>query len=132
MATSKSLLSKFALCLGLLSLVTAGCGGGEGPVDTYPREVVVEVRVTGTDPLTQATVQYSNDTGGSNIVDDAPLPFSASVTRTVERYDNVALSAETLGDGELTLEILVDGESVKKQSFAGDSSIVGTTVYLFP
>lgn len=129
MFAMKSLFSKSALALavGLLAVTSAGCGE---LAPTYPREVEVVYRVT-SDEVTGVNATYTNRTGGLSSVDGVELPYTVTVRPTIDRYDVFALSASGDGPGEMTLEIVVDGEVVETQSFSGDSFVHGSIVYMF-
>ncbi len=97
----------------------------------YPRSVNIEYKVTSSSGLTTADIIYWNDTGGQDSKSAVALPFSLTFQRSVDKFDSVAVSPTSNVGGSLTAEILVDGNSVKKETYSGDKVATGTTVYVF-
>lgn len=120
------------LGLAACSDADASNGGGQAPpAAAYPRQVTVGYKVTSTTGLTKANVMYTNDTGGFTTDDNALLPFSRTVPRTVKQYDALSLSVASTTPGALAVEILVDGVSVENMTFSGTTVVSGSSVYAF-
>lgn len=128
----------------LLALVTLGAsacdddggsdgpsGGGGGQGSVYPRQVVVEYRVSSKTDLKTADVLYTNESGGLSNEDGVALPFSKKLARSVNQGDSLSLSVSARSGGELTAEIRTDDEVVETKSFSGTSVISGTAIHLF-
>ncbi|KEQ29828.1 hypothetical protein [Pedobacter antarcticus] len=99
--------------------------------NSYPKEVEVEYRLTSVRGITSGDVIYHNSTGGNTLVDKVTLPYSVKFKRTVNFTDNLAISINALGSGEVKAEILVDGKVVTTQNYAGTSVITGAAIYIF-
>lgn len=133
--TTKHPLRLFALLLSI-ALVTSckkdknddpGTGGG------YPKEVNIEYKLTTTTSgLNAADVDYTNETGGSTSNDVATVPFSVKFKKNVKLYEVIVFSAFSMKPGNLKLEILVNGNVVKTETFNGTSYVSGQVAYQFP
>ncbi len=104
-------------------------GGG-----SYPKEVTIEYKLTVVSGgLTTCNVQYLNETGGLTNDNNKPLPYSKSFKRTVNRYDYATFTFSCGMPGSVKAEILVNGQPMETQTFAGNSgSFAGTVKYIFP
>ncbi|WP_219222920.1 hypothetical protein [Pedobacter antarcticus] len=99
--------------------------------NSYPKEVNVEYRLTSVSGITSGDVIYHNATGGNTLLDKVALPYSVKFKRTVNFTDNLAISINALGSGEVKAEILVDDKVVATQNYSGTSVVTGTAVYIF-
>lgn len=120
-------------CL-LLMLLTSSCSKDDDPApggEKFPKEVNIEYRITSVRGIQSGDVIYHNETGGTTILDKVSLPYSVQFKRTVKFSDNLALSFNTIGSGEVKAEILVDGKVVTTENYAGTSVISGTAVHIF-
>lgn len=95
---------------------------------SYPKQVSIVYKVSSTTAATATLVQYRNETGGSTDVPDAGLPFSKSISRTVNKNDVLSLGYGTNTSQTVKLEILVNNAAVKSQTFTGTA---GAITYLF-
>lgn len=99
---------------------------------TYPKTVSIEYKLVSEAGLDSvSTIGYTNESGGNSSAMNVKLPFSKKITRTVNKYDNVAYAFNAYGAGTLRLTILVDGTSVKDQTFSGTNVISGSIAYIF-
>ncbi|MBS1755096.1 MAG: hypothetical protein KF741_10730 [Ferruginibacter sp.] len=100
--------------------------------DDYPKSVNIQYKVSSPSGLTQATsVIYMNETGALTNLSNQALPYTKSLSRTVNRGDALSLRADAVGNGSLKLEILVNNEVVKTSSPSGSTTITGTIVHQF-
>ena len=132
LSKSRSLLSTLCFVGAVSCSDPADAGGGALGGAAYPRQVALEYKVTSTTGIATALVRYTNDSGGEATVDDAPLPFSATLTRSVKQYDIVKLGASASNGGALTTELLVDGKPVDTKTSSGTSSVTAVSMYSFP
>ena len=98
----------------------------------YPKTVSIEYKLiseSGVDSV--GTIGYTNESGGNSNVQNVKLPFSKKITRTVNKYDNLAYAFNTYGAGTLRMTILIDGTAVKDQNYSGTSVISGSLAYIF-
>lgn len=104
--------------------------GGGG----YPKEVTIEYKVTVlTGGLTVGNIDYVNETGGITMDRDKPLPYSKSFKRTVNQYEYATFTFASGKPGSVKAEILVNGQPMETQTFAGSSgSFAGSVKYIFP
>lgn len=98
----------------------------------YPKTVNIEytlTKVAGID--TVSTIAYTNESGGTSSASNIKLPFSKKITRTVNRYDNLGYGFNATGTGSVRMMIIVDGTTVKDQTFSGTTVLSGTLPYIF-
>jgi hypothetical protein len=105
-----------------------------GSIPTYPKNVLVEYRVSGTGVSKITSLSYTNATGGTTNLTDISIPFSVSFNRTVNTADNLGLSFihnnSAVGNQfDVKLEIYVDNKLVKTETYEGTSSVIGAIVY---
>lgn len=93
----------------------------------YPKNVTIVYKVISAS-VTSASITYKNETAGMTTLTDVTLPFTKSVVRTVNKNDDASLGFSLNQAGLITLEILVDGSSVKTQDFNAGT---GAMAYLF-
>ena len=134
------------LCCSILMTAASSCsksdttptpGPGSGAT-TYPKSVSIEYKVTClTGGITKVTtLGYTNATGGNAATTDVPLPFSKTITRTVNRYDmiNVGVlhnNSATSNPFSLKLEILIDGKLVQTKTLEGTTAVNESLVHSF-
>lgn len=98
----------------------------------FPKEVNIEYKVTATaGNLTKADVTFTNETGGISSVDDAALPFSKKLKKTVNKYEVLAISTTSTLPGGLKAEILIDNKVVKTETYTGNTVVHGIFSYQF-
>lgn len=113
-----------ALLLTATALLTACSKKSNNPLDGFPKKVTVEYRITsleGNNPTAQVT--YTNETGATTS-GIKPLPFTATVTRTVGYGEGFYLGVITDNPGKVRLQIFADGKEVIKEEPANTSSII--------
>lgn len=100
--------------------------------DDYPKSVNIQYKVSSPTGITQASsIIYMNETGALTNLSNQALPYTKSLTRSVNKGDALSLRADAVGNGNLKLEILVDGQVVKTASPTGTSTVTGTIVHQF-
>jgi len=102
---------------------------------TYPKSVSIEYKVSSPAGFTQAMqLQYTNESGGTASMTNVPLPFTKTITRTVNKFDILILGFAAVGAGELKGEILVNGTVAATKSFTGSApgaTVPGQVTYTF-
>lgn len=124
----------------LLMTILLACSDSNEPgksIPTYPKDVSIEYTVTPTGTTKVTSLGYTNSTGGDTNLTDVTVPFSLKFDRKVNQADVVSLSvlhnnSASGGFFSLKLEIRVDGNLVKSETFEGTSSLIGSIVYIFP
>lgn len=96
--------------------------------NSYPKQVTITYKVTGINTSTAAIVTYKNETGGLTNLENVTLPYSKTITRTVNKYDDASLGYGTNTNTNVKLEILVNNTVQKSQEYTSTS---GAIVYLF-
>ena len=119
------LMSIFAISLASCSSDSDSSSGG----NSYPREVTITYKVTSTTTNAAFLIQYVNETGGNTDVTNPSLPYTKTITRTVNQGDVLTLGCGTNTSQTVKLEILVNNNVVKSQENTG---ISGAIVYSFP
>lgn len=106
-----------------LALATApGCSKKNDPDVKAPREYQVEYRVSSPTVRTADAVNYTNDTGGTSMLNNVSLPATFTFKRTMKQSDNLVILAGIHGGtatSEITASILLDGVEVKKETGRG-------------
>ena len=102
----------------------------DGPTNAYPKQVKITYVVTSPQPTTLQLISYKNETNGMTNVSNPALPYTKSITRTVNRNDDASLGFGGAPDSNVKLEILVNDQLAKTQTFTNTGT--GALVYLFP
>lgn len=126
-----------------LIILTASCSKKDADStrpDTYPKEVNITYRMSslsgGISNVTSGS--YVNITGGSSAFSEAALPYIKTFKRTVKKLDDIGISFIHNNSTNnntpfiIRLEILVNNNVVKTESYSGTSGVIGSIVYLFP
>ncbi len=117
----------FTVVISLFSLVSCKKNDSSTP-GNYPKQVMITYRVTGavTGPLT--IISYKNETGGTTDVSNPSLPFVKTITKTVNKYDDVTVGYGVNPAQTIKLEILVNNQIVKMQE---NTAAYGAIAYSF-
>lgn len=119
---------KTALFIGLILLITASCKKSGSDVDnTYPKQVSITYRVSSTTTNNLVSIIYDNETGGQTTVDNPALPFSKTITKTVNKYDIVTFGYFVNPAQNVKLEVLVNNQVVKSQEYVSPNSAMSYT-----
>ncbi|MFV0604412.1 MAG: hypothetical protein ACK5NK_01100 [Niabella sp.] len=105
---------------------------------SYPKTVEVTYKITSVSgSVTNITSgSYINATGGTSDLENIALPYTKTVSMTVNRGDDATLAflhnnSATNTPFSIKLEILVNNKVVKTETFEGTSSATGAIAYLF-
>lgn len=112
---------------------------GKSPSSSgYPANVSIEYRVTCTQGgVTKSdAISYVNETGGISNLSNVSLPFSKKISRTVNVGDLAQIAFLHNNSGSavnytVKLEILVNNQVVKTQSFSGTGALSGALSHAF-
>lgn len=98
------------------------------PGNTYPKAVQITYKVTSANSTTLQAISYKNETGGMTTLTNVSLPYSKTVSRTVNKNDDASIGySSTNTSSNVTLEISV-GTSKKSQNFVAGT---GALTYSF-
>lgn len=117
------------LFISFFTFLIASCKKEEPKPSTYPKQVSITYKVSSTTTSSAALVQYKNETGGNTDVPNAGLPFTKTITRTVNVSDILSIGFATDLSENVKLDILVDNILVKSQDYV---STYGAIIYVFP
>ena len=119
---------KTALFIGLILLIVASCKKSGSDVDnTYPKQVSITYRVSSTTTNNVVSIIYDNETGGQTTVDNPALPFSKTITKTVNKYDIVTFGYFVNPAQNVKLEVLVNNQVVKSKVYVSPNSAMSYT-----
>lgn len=111
-----------------VSFILSSCNNDENETK-YPKEVQITYKVTSTNTTTAQAISYKNETGGMTTLTNVALPFSKTITRTVNKNDDASIGYSTTTEtSNVTLEIQVDNSIKNTKNFI---SVSGGIVYLF-
>lgn len=116
----------------LMAVVLLGTACKKDKKSGFPRTVSIEYKVSSNSGLSTADITFTNESGGLTDVDNASLPFSRTISKTLNNAQAIGLNGSKLVAGHLKLEIIVDGKSVVAQDFTQSpviSAIVQHTFY---
>lgn len=109
---------KASLFIGLMLFFGASCNKPDsGTNDSYPRQVNITYRVSSTTTNSLVSITYDNETGGLSSADNPALPFSKTITKTVDKYDIITLGYFVNPAQTVKLEIVVNNQVVKSQVY---------------
>ncbi|MCO5241921.1 MAG: hypothetical protein M9904_17910 [Chitinophagaceae bacterium] len=124
----KMKLLKTSLFVGLIILLTASCKKSDSGTDnTYPKQVGITYRVSSTTTNNLVSITYDNETGGQTTADNPALPFTKTITKTVNKNNVVTLGYFVNPAQTVTLEILVNNAVVKSQEYTSPNSTMSYT-----
>ncbi|GIZ07754.1 hypothetical protein [Flavobacterium sp. UMI-01] len=117
------------LAFGCITFLFFSCNNDDNHDDSgkYPKRVSIEYKLTSTTAVT-ANVQYRNETGGMTSLDNQTLPFSKTITREVNKFEDASVGYGANQSATVKMDILVNGILVKTQT---NTSSTGALVYLF-
>ncbi len=121
-------LIKTSLFIGLIILLAASCKKTDSNTDnTYPKQVSITYRVSSTTTNSLVSIAYDNETGGQINVNNPTLPFTKSITKTVNKNNIITLGYFVNPAQTVKLEILVNNEVVKSQEYTSPNSAMSYT-----
>jgi len=101
----------------------------EEPSSTYPKQVRIVYRVSSSTADSLVSITYDNETGGQSTAENPHLPFSKSITKTVNKYDIITLGFFVNPAKPVKLEIILNNQVVKAQDYSVPNAAMS---YTFP
>ena len=121
-------LLKTSLFIGFIMLLAVSCKKSDSDTDTaYPKQVNITYRASSTTIDSLVSITFDNETGGLTSVDNPELPFTKTITRTVDKYTIIALGYFVNPAQTVKMEILVNNEVVKSQTYTSPNSSMSYT-----
>ncbi len=122
-------LLKKSLFISLIILLAASCKKSRYSDDNaYPKQVNITYRVSSTTTNKLVSITYDNETGVLTTVDNPALPFTKTITKTVNKYNIITLGYFVNPAQTVKLEILVNNQGVKFQEYSNPNSAIS---YIF-
>lgn len=125
--TLKMKLLKTPLFIGFIILLAASCKKTDSGNETYPKQVDITYRVSSTTTNNVVSITYDNETGGQTTVNNPSLPFTKTITKTVNKYNIVTLGYFVNPAQTVKLEILVDNQVLKSQGYTAANASMSYT-----
>jgi hypothetical protein len=113
-----------------MTLAFAGCSKDDDDDDNQPsgpRERDIEYRITTPTAGATADIIYSNETGGTTILDDVSLPVTYKFKRRLAANDAINILASmdnATATSEITGTILLDNQRVQTETGRGSTAQV--------
>lgn len=125
-----------SLCVLVLVTLLFNACKSDDPKPSYPKNISVTYKVSGTGLSKVESLRYTNATGGSTSLVDSTIPFSVSFNRTITAGNDLVISVSHSNSAaatpvKLTLEIYVDNVLVKTETYEGAGRVSGSVVYIF-
>lgn len=121
---------KIPLLIAFITFAVASCKKSDsdtGSTNTYPKQVSITYRVSSTTTNTLVSITYDNETGGQTTANNPALPFTKTITKTVNKNNIITLGYFVNPAQTVKLEILVDNQVVKSQSYNNPNSAMSYT-----
>lgn len=115
----------------ILSIFITSCRKDDDNIikTSYPKQVQITYKMSSTNATTAQAISYKNESGSMTTVTNVVLPYSKTISRTVNKNDDVSIGYSTTNtSSNVTLEILVDNSVMKIQNFIYGT---GAIVYSF-
>lgn len=104
--------------MGLILFLATSCSKATPDLgNSYPQEVSITYKVSSTTANSLESITYDNETGGQTSVVGPSLPYTKTILKTVNKYDIVTLGYFVNPAEAVKLEISVNNEVVKSQSY---------------
>lgn len=118
-----------AVFIVLTSLLAVSCKKPVPDAGTvYPISVSITYRVSssssGNIPI---SITYDNETGRQTTVDNAVLPFTKTITKTVNKYSVITIGYFVNPAQTVKLEIFVNNDLVKSQEYTSPNTSMSYT-----
>lgn len=121
-------LFKTSLFTGLIILLAASCKKpGSGTDNTFPKQVNITYKVSSTTTNSLVSITYDNETGGQTTADNPALPFTKTITRTVNKNTIITLGYFVNPAQTVKLEISVNNQVVKSQVYTNPNAAMSYT-----
>lgn len=122
-------LLKTSLFLGFIMLLAVSCKKSDLDTDNaFPKQVNITYRVSSTTTNKLESITYDNETGGVTSVDNPALPFTKTITRTVDKYAIITFGYYVNPAQTVKLEVLINNQVVKSQEY---TSLNAAMSYIF-
>lgn len=122
-------LFKPSLFIAFIMFLATSCEKSDSDTgNIYPKQVSITYKVTSTTTNSATLIQYKNESGRNTDIVNPALPYSKTITRTVNKNDVLSLGYGTHTAQTVKLEIIVDNNTVKSQEFP---STAGAIIYAF-
>ena len=120
----------------LTTLFLNACSKSDDPKPSYPKDVSVQYKISGTGLGKIEILRYTNATGGTTSLTETTIPFSVSFNRTVNAGDDLVLSVlhsipSSTDPLSAKLEIYVDNKLVETETYEGTGRVSGAVVHIF-
>jgi hypothetical protein len=114
--------------IGLTMLLTASCKkSNSGTDNTYPKQVSITYKVSSTTTNSLVSITYDNETGGKTTVDNPALPFTKTITKTVNKNNIITIGYFVNPAQSVKLEVLVSNQVVKSQDYISPNAAMSYT-----
>ena len=120
----------------LTTLFLHACNKSDDPSPSFPKNVTVEYKISGTGLSKVEIVRYTNATGGTTSLSEISIPFSVSFNRMTDAGDDLVLSVlhsipSSTEPLSVKLEIYVDNKLVETETYEGSGRVSGAVVHIF-
>ncbi|MBX2925697.1 MAG: hypothetical protein KF746_26105 [Chitinophagaceae bacterium] len=121
-------LLKTSLFVGLLTLLFISCKKSDADTgNSYPKQVNITYRISSTTTNSLVSITYDNETGEQTSTDNSALPFTKTITKTVNKYNIITLGYFVNPAQTVKLEILVNNQVVKSEVYTSPNSAMSYT-----
>ncbi|KAF2340410.1 hypothetical protein [Flavobacterium tistrianum] len=121
----KTKLVLFSAFVSLMILAFASCSKDDNNGEnsgSYPKKATIEYKcMVASGTPTDVEVSYTNESGGTERMQNIPLPYSKKITRTVKAYDDATILFGGFGPGGVKTEVYVDGMLVGSKTATSNS-----------
>lgn len=109
--------STFSFAIVFIVILFAACKKNDsaGSNSSFPKQVSITYRVTSTAQDSLNLITYSNETGGNSTVNNPRLPFTKTISKTVNKYEIISLGYFVNPAKVVKMEVLIDDQIVKSQ-----------------
>lgn len=121
-------LIRFALFIGLITFIPVSCKKpGSDNSNAYPKQVDITYRVSSTSTNNLVSITYDNETGGQSTVANPALPFTKTITKTVNKNNIITIGYFVNPSQTVKLEIVVNNGLVKTQQYNSPNAAMSYT-----
>lgn len=119
---------KPSLFIAFIMLLATSCRKSDSDTDnTYPKQVSITYRVSSTTTNNLVSITYDNETGGQSTANNPALPFTKTITKTVNKNNIITVGYFVNPAQTVKLEVLVDNEVVKSQVYTNPNAAMSYT-----
>lgn len=93
----------------------------------YPKQVNITYKVSSSSTNNLVSITYDNETGGQTSVNTPALPFTKTISKTVNKYDIITLGYFVNPAQTVQLQILVDNQVTKTQEYTMPNATMSYT-----